>query len=135
MTAEVCPLVHAATFPTKQEAFEAKKYLRKSRRLRAQLKLCGFCDCYHIVSKPSLDLHITNRAIETLVLVAHGFTNRQVAEMMGTAVSTTTWYIQELLYAFGANNAANLVAIAISLGVINPSEFVRPLEEPCVDAS
>ena len=135
MSAQPCALVHTATFPDKEGAVEVQKYLIENKRLRAKTFLCGFCDAYHTVSNPSKDLHITRRAIEALTLVAHGFTKKQVAEIMGIGFETATWYIRELLYAFGANNAAHLVAIAIALGVINPSDFVRPLKEPCRDAS
>lgn len=66
-----------------------------------------------------MSIKLTEREIRVLILLSHGWTNRQIAKQMGTtegAVSTHTWRMCTKLQAKGR---AHALAIAFRAGVIS----------------
>lgn len=87
---------------------------------------CGTCDKYH------LSLRGQNPEWMQMVrLAAQGFTQEEIARQIGRAskkaVAVEFVQIRRHFYAL---SIPNLVAICISLGLIDPTEFVPKLEEP-----
>jgi|HubBroStandDraft_1064217.scaffolds.fasta_scaffold07198_2 DNA-binding NarL/FixJ family response regulator len=56
------------------------------------------------------------REIETLRLVAHGYTHGQIARRMGLTEVTVSTYVKRIRAKLGAGNKAELTRIAIDLG-------------------
>jgi len=63
------------------------------------------------------------------VLLAHGFSARHIGPIIGLSQRYTENEIAQMMRYFYALNRTNLVAIAISLGIVNPQEFVPPVTE------
>jgi predicted ATPase/DNA-binding CsgD family transcriptional regulator len=63
---------------------------------------------------------LTPRERETLALIARGYDNRGVAELMGLSVLTVRTHRQRLMQKLQLHNAAEITAYAVRLGLYNP---------------
>ncbi len=117
-----------ASWKTQQLAMLARRRMESRFRVRLSCALCERCDCYHVnVVERSSPLGKRWRTI--LVLLAHGFSARHIGPLIGLSQRYTENEIAQMMRYFYALNRTNLVAIAISLGIVNPQEFVPPVTE------
>jgi len=82
---------------------------------------CGECTDYHPPPPPS------PFEVEVLALIARGLTHGEITRELGHnrgrwAVNNLT---KKLLRRYRAANVANLVAIVVSLGIIDPQPFLE----------
>ena len=68
---------------------------------------------------------LTPRQREILRLVAHGFTNREIADHLGISVRTTEVHRFNLMRRLGVRNVAQLLRQALILHLL-PKSFDRP---------
>ena len=62
---------------------------------------------------------LTDRELETLILVARGLTNPQIAERLVVSVSTVNFHVHNLLDKLGAKTRTEAVVIAAKEGLID----------------
>jgi DNA-binding NarL/FixJ family response regulator len=60
-----------------------------------------------------LDITLTSRETEVLNLISHGFSDKEIAELLHLSKRTVNGYRDNLLIKFGARNSPQLVRIAI----------------------
>jgi DNA-binding NarL/FixJ family response regulator len=65
------------------------------------------------------EVALTPREIEVLSLVARGFGNKEVGDMLGTAPGTIKAHVQSILSKLGAKDRTNAVTIALRRGIIH----------------
>jgi DNA-binding NarL/FixJ family response regulator len=65
------------------------------------------------------EVALTPREIEVLGLVARGFGNKEVGDMLGTAPGTIKAHVQSILSKLGAKDRTNAVTIALRRGIIH----------------
>jgi hypothetical protein len=125
-----CTVAAYATLP---EAMSARRDIKRLYHANTSCALCEKCDKYHVVAKVGqYPIHVQwKRVIE---LIAQGHDRNGIARSMSNEKVTITPFVVDHLVArilnhFYALNRANLVAIAISLGIIDPNSFVPKAEE------
>jgi DNA-binding NarL/FixJ family response regulator len=65
------------------------------------------------------EVALTRREVEVLSLVARGFGNKEVGEMLGTAPGTVKAHVQSILAKLGAKDRTHAVTIALRRGIIH----------------
>lgn len=125
MIARACT---AATYTEYNKAHEVKRTL--ARRLAVTVRHCEKCDKYHLRADAKR-MQIPKKALSAIHYLALGYSVPEIAKMTGTCAATLRWNIAELKYAFNALSAVHLVAILISLGQLDPNEYVPELTERC----
>jgi DNA-binding NarL/FixJ family response regulator len=65
------------------------------------------------------EVALTPREIEVLILVARGFGNKEVGDMLGTAAGTVKAHVQSILHKLGAKDRTHAVTIALRRGIIH----------------
>ena len=65
------------------------------------------------------EVALTPREIEVLTLVARGFGNKEVGDMLGTAAGTVKAHVQSILSKLGAKDRTHAVTIALRRGIIH----------------
>jgi len=60
------------------------------------------------------------RQMETLIYIAKGFTNQEVANMLGISVDTVKDYLKTIYTRLNVSTRAEAVSLAVSLGIIKP---------------
>jgi len=60
------------------------------------------------------------RQMETLIYIAKGFTNQEVADMLGISVDTVKDYLKTIYARLSVSSRAEAVSLAVSLGIIKP---------------
>jgi DNA-binding NarL/FixJ family response regulator len=65
------------------------------------------------------EVALTPREIEVLTLVARGFGNKEVADVLGTASGTVKAHVQSILAKLGAKDRTHAVTIALRRGIIH----------------
>lgn len=65
------------------------------------------------------ELALTPREVEVLSLVARGFGNKEVAQMLGTASGTVKAQVQSVLSKLGAKDRTHAVTIALERGILH----------------
>lgn len=60
------------------------------------------------------------RQMETLTYIAKGFTNREVADILGIRIDTVKDYLKTIFSRLGVASRAEAVSLAVSLGIIKP---------------
>jgi len=65
------------------------------------------------------DVALTPREIEVLSLVARGFGNKEVGDVLGTAPGTIKAHVQSILSKLGAKDRTHAVTIALRRGIIH----------------
>jgi DNA-binding NarL/FixJ family response regulator len=65
------------------------------------------------------EVALTPREVEVLALVARGFGNKEIGELLGTASGTVKAHVQSILSKLDAKDRTHAVTIAISRGIIH----------------
>jgi len=65
------------------------------------------------------EVALTPREVEVLSLIARGFGNKEVADVLGTASGTVKAHVQSILSKLGANDRTHAVTIALRRGIIH----------------
>lgn len=65
------------------------------------------------------EVALTPREVEVLSLIARGFGNKEVADVLGTAAGTVKAHVQSILSKLGANDRTHAVTIALRRGIIH----------------
>lgn len=65
------------------------------------------------------EVALTPREVEVLTLVARGFGNKEVGDMLGTASGTVKAHVQSILSKLGAKDRTHAVTIALRRGIIH----------------
>jgi DNA-binding NarL/FixJ family response regulator len=65
------------------------------------------------------EVALTPREIEVLTLVARGFRNKEVGDVLGTAPGTVKAHVQSILSKLGAKDRTHAVTIALRRGIIH----------------
>jgi DNA-binding NarL/FixJ family response regulator len=65
------------------------------------------------------EVALTPREVEVLGLVARGFGNKEVGDMLGTAAGTIKAHVQSILSKLGAKDRTHAVTIALRRGIIH----------------
>lgn len=79
------------------------------------------------MNKP-LDTALTQRERDVLILVARGFTNKEIADYLCTSTSAVKVFLHQACVKLGARNRAQAVILAMRQGAIQ-TEDVYSLEE------
>lgn len=119
-----------ASYTTKDRALSVRRQIRRTTNIATKIRYCDRCDRYHI-STDGRPASYTPRMIEFLKLCAAGYRQSEIAKILGVSERTVEWNIDELKQRLYAFSSAHLVAIAISIGVLDPNEFVPSLEKEC----
>jgi DNA-binding NarL/FixJ family response regulator len=72
---------------------------------------------------------VLTRWKKIIELIAQGFGRQAIAKELGVTPYAADHQITHILNHFYATNRAHLVAIAVSLGIIDPRSFVPKVEE------
>jgi DNA-binding NarL/FixJ family response regulator len=66
---------------------------------------------------------LTARQLEILTLLAHGYSDREIAQMIDVTARTVKWHLHRASDRLGAKSRAHAISIAMSQGLIsyNPS--------------
>jgi DNA-binding NarL/FixJ family response regulator len=65
------------------------------------------------------EVALTRREVEVLSLVARGFGNKEVGDVLGTASGTVKMHVQSILGKLGAKDRTHAVTIALRRGIIH----------------
>lgn len=65
------------------------------------------------------ELALTPREVQVLSLVARGFGNKEVGDLLGTAQGTVKMHVQSILGKLGAKDRTHAVTIALRRGIIH----------------
>ena len=78
------------------------------------------------VREPEMEITLTSREIEVLKLISHGFSDKEIAELLHLSKRTVNGYRDNLLIKFGARNSPQLVRIAIERNRLLLEDRVNP---------
>ena len=122
----------AAAFADASSAERTRRELAKRKFPPVQIYLCGTCDRFHFRGATP-DMRIWKTDGRILRLCAMGFNTETIVEMTGYTKFTVHRRLYVLRQYFGALNLPHLVSIAISLGYLDPTEFIPPVvdKEQC----
>lgn len=67
-------------------------------------------------------VNLSRRQVEVLALVAHGFTDGQIAERLDVKLLTAVTHVRLVREALGATNRAHAVYLGMCAGFITTSE-------------
>jgi DNA-binding CsgD family transcriptional regulator len=118
----------SATFDTKDEVNAVRRSLRAKEHLFVAATFCETCDAYHIGPDRESRPPLSPRRLEIMNLVAAGYTADEIAATLGTTRAAVQVHVKLAKKRFYANSAAHLVAVLISLGIIDPTPFVPTLK-------
>ncbi len=65
------------------------------------------------------EVALTRREVDVLSLVARGFGNKEIADVLGTASGTVKAHVQSILGKLGAKDRTHAVTIALRRGIIH----------------
>jgi DNA-binding NarL/FixJ family response regulator len=82
------------------------------------------------VTDPETNLILTKREAEVLNLISHGFSDKEIAELLHLSKRTVNGYRDNLLIKFGARNSPQLVRIAIEKNRLLLEEKINPKNYP-----
>jgi len=72
-------------------------------------------------------LHITDRELEILKLVAYEYSNQEIAAHLDIAVGTVETHRRSLFHKLGAKNMAGMIKRAFDKGLLIPSYILLSL--------
>lgn len=118
----------SATWDDRAGATAAKRNIKRTYFINTDVYLCETCDHYHV--KQSGGRHpVSDKWQLVLQCLAQGMTLKEISEQVGLTPRSVYWTLNELRDRFYALNRPHLVAISISLGIVNPNIFIPSLEE------
>lgn len=65
------------------------------------------------------EMALTRREVEVISLVARGFGNKEIGDVLGTAPGTVKMHVQSILAKLGAKDRTHAVTIALQRGIIH----------------
>lgn len=65
------------------------------------------------------EVALTPREVEVLTLVARGFANKEIGDVLGTAAGTVKAHVQSILSKLGAKDRTHAVTLALRRGIIH----------------
>jgi hypothetical protein len=74
-------------------------------------------------------LHVPKKALQVVRYYALGYRHHEITAFTGIGRDTQKFYLDELRAAFGALSTAHLIATMISLGALDPRDFVPALTQ------
>jgi two-component system response regulator NreC len=77
----------------------------------------------------ALEKLLSKREREVLQLLAHGFTNQQIADKIFVSVKTVETYRSRLLEKLGLRNRADLIRYALEIGILSSDKFADDKEK------
>ena len=123
-----------ATYANRKCAIDAKRSMLRQYRVSAERPLslsvsyCEDCDKYHVIADKS-QWPFNERSILILQCIAQGYRDTETSQIVKLTFRTVEFEVGMMMKRFNALSRANLVAIAIALGIINPNEFVPTEDE------
>jgi DNA-binding CsgD family transcriptional regulator len=112
-----------------ESARGAKRALTRKLQASGTAAHCDVCDRYHISVQRVGGITMSADRVSLLLYVAQGYRDAEIAKFTGWKPRYVEYLIEQMFKRFYALNRAHLVAIVISLGIINPNEFVPKQEE------
>lgn len=100
---------------------------------KGQKFFCG--KIFHILSEDPAEtvplssvscegVNVTDRESEIIRLVAEGYSNKQIADMLFLSAHTVTTHRKNIMNKLGINNTAGLVLYAVRENIITPNKFL-----------
>lgn len=118
-----------ASYPDKRSGAAAKRAITRVYKANTSIYLCGLCDRYHVNVEVGR-YPVSESWQELLQCVAQGMTNEEITSRTNYKTKRSIeWAIEEMKHRFYALNRTHLIAIAISLGIVDPSTFVPAIQE------
>ena len=71
------------------------------------------------------EITLTQREIEVLKYLIHGYTNRQIAEMLFITPFTVKAHVSSILHKTGVKNRLDLALFATAHGYTNPHQDLK----------
>lgn len=121
---------NTASYETVAIATAARRKIKRLYRANAVSVLCERCDHYHVRVKLG-QFPVKVRWKKIIELIAQGHDRNEIAREIGVSMRSVENQVQYIMNHFYALNRANLVAISISLGIIDPNDFVPTVGEKC----
>jgi DNA-binding NarL/FixJ family response regulator len=69
-------------------------------------------------------LHISDREMEIIKLIAEGLSNKEVADQLFLSTHTVTTHRKNIMNKLGVNNTAGLVLFAVRENLVSPNHFL-----------
>jgi DNA-binding NarL/FixJ family response regulator len=76
--------------------------------------------CGQLIPKPG---GLTPRQLETLLLAAQGYENKQIAKQFGNSETTATHTFTRVMRKLGASDRAHAVALALYHGILTKEDL------------
>ncbi|RMF49083.1 MAG: DNA-binding response regulator [Anaerolineae bacterium] len=73
-------------------------------------------------NEPRTETKLTTRQREVLQLIAEGYSTQEIAQILGVSTKTVETHRSQIMKQLGARNVANLVHIAIQMGLLLTQE-------------
>ena len=113
-------------FESRALANRARRRVTREYRTKSVSSLCEVCDKYHFTTNVP---EFKEVKIKILTLIGQGFRDSEIGPIIGLSSKGIHYHVQEMMTRLDAGSRSHLVAISVSLGIINPNEFVPALEE------
>lgn len=120
-----CTVAH---YKDRQSASRVKRKVLRSMNIHTNVSYCSMCDCYHVDATGRKN-DFSPTQLEILRYLAEGYTDIEISSLINIqwrGVEASITRMKQRLYAL---SRTNLVAIAISLGIVDPNDFVPQEKE------
>lgn len=97
-------------------------------RLRTNISHCDECDAYHLNAEHP-EKEVPPSSILILQCLAQGYRDAETAKIVSLTVRSVEGKVTNMMKRFAALSRPNLIAITISLGILDPNSFVPHQEE------
>lgn len=108
---------------TQESAAAEKQNIERGLRLRCKIAYCEIHGEYHVVYGDRRSL-LDERHRKILEMVSMGLRDPEIANDLGLTIKQIEHAVTRLSRRLNAISRPNLVAIAISLGIVDPSGFL-----------
>ncbi len=78
-------------------------------------------DCDALTCEP---LVLSERELEVITLIAEGYTNQQIAEMLFLSAHTVNTHRKNIMSKLGVKNTAGIVMYAVKTNLVTPNKFL-----------